>query len=201
MKKIKTNLFLIFSLLVILVNPRIALASNRSTFPTSRMGGGTRGECGSRLIIHIVPLANKYSPDKNRLLAIYLGKTKEAKPLTVEMINKSRTEQKLIFEPSGESLLLFKTQIIANNTLWKSYFNCSEIQSDNRINFISNTSNPVSTLISSGNNMENEKYQKLINNAYNKCGTSITNKEIINITSLNDEISNKLSENISIICP
>ena len=200
MKNIKTNLFLLFSLLIILVSPRIAISSNRRTFPTSRIGGGTRGECSSRLIIHIVPLANKYSPDKNRLLAIYIGKTKEAKPLTIEMINKSHIEQKLIFEPSDESLLIFKTQTIENNTLWKSYFNCGENKSENLFNFISNNSNPVTTLISSESNLENKKFQTFINRSFNKCGTYITNEEIINITSLNEEISNNLSENIPIIC-
>ena len=201
MKKIKTNLFSLLYLLIILVSPRIALANDRSTFPNSRMGGGTRGQCSSRLIIHIVPLANKYSPDNNRLLAIYLGKSKETKPLTVEIINDSHTEEKLIFDPSGESFLIFKTQTIANNTFWKSYFNCSENQSDNMINFISNNSNPVSTLILSKNNLENKKYQTFINKAYKQCGTTITRKEIKNLTNLDERISNKLSEKINIICP
>ena len=201
MKKIKKNLFFFLSLLIILASPRIVIGSDRSTFPTSRMGGGTRGQCGSRLIIHIVPITNKYSPDKNRLLAIYLGKAKEPKPLTVEIRNKSHSEQKLIFEPYGESLLIFKIQSIENNTLWKSYFNCSDIQSDNMINFMSNISNPVSTLISKESNLEQKRYQKFINRAHNRCGTTITNEEIKNLTSLDEEISSKLSENISIICP
>ncbi len=199
MKKIKTKLFLLFSLLIL--SPRIAISSDRSTFPTSRMGGGTRGECSSRLIIHIVPMANKYSPDKNGLLAIYLGKTKEAKPLTVEMINKSRAKQKLIFEPTEESLLIFKTQSIANNTLWKSYFNCAENQSENMLNFISNVSNPVTTLISSESNLENKKYQTFINRAFNNCGTTIKNEEIKNLTNIDGAILNEFSENLRIICP
>ena len=201
MKNIKKCLFLFFPLLIVLVSPKILLGSDRSTFPTSRMGGGTRGLCGSRLIMHIVPLENKYTPDKTRLLAMYLGKTKEAKPLTVEIINNSQIEQKLNFEPSGEALFIFKIQSIENTTLWKSYFNCSDIQSDNMINFMSNISNPVSTLISTESNLEQKKYQRFINKAHNKCGTTITNEEIKNLTSLDEAISSKISENVSIICP
>jgi hypothetical protein len=201
MKNIKKCLFLFFPLLIVLVSPKILLGSDRSTFPTSRMGGGTRGLCGSRLIMHIVPVENKYTPDKTRFLAMYLGKTKEAKPLTVEIINNSQIEQKLNFEPSGEALFIFKIQSIENNTLWKSYFNCSDIQSDNMINFMSNISNPVSTLISTESNLEQKKYQRFINIAHNKCGTTITNEEIKNLTSLDEAISSKISENVSIICP
>ena len=201
MKNIKKCLFLFFPLLIVLVSPKILLGSDRSTFPTSRMGGGTRGLCGSRLIMHIVPLENKYTPDKTRLLAMYLGKTKEAKPLTVEIINNSQIEQKLNFEPSGEALFIFKIQSIENTSLWKSYFNCSDIQSDNMINFMSNISNPVSTLISTESNLEQKKYQRFINKAHNKCGTTITNEEIKNLTSLDEAISSKISENVSIICP
>jgi hypothetical protein len=201
MKNIKKCLFLFFPLLIVLVSPKILLGSDRSTFPTSRMGGGTRGLCGSRLIMHIVPVENKYTPDKTRFLAMYLGKTKEAKPLTVEIINNSQIEQKLNFEPSGEALFIFKIQSIENTTLWKSYFNCSDIQSDNMINFMSNISNPVSTLISTESNLEQKKYQRFINKAHNKCGTTITNEEIKNLTSLDEAISSKISENVSIICP
>jgi hypothetical protein len=201
MKNIKKCLFLFFPLLIVLVSPKILLGSDRSTFPTSRMGGGTRGLCGSRLIMHIVPVENKYTPDKTRLLAMYLGKTKEAKPLTVEIINNSQIEQKLNFEPSGEALFIFKIQSIENTSLWKSYFNCSDIQSDNMINFMSNISNPVSTLISTESNLEQKKYQRFINKAHNKCGTTITNEEIKNLTSLDEAISSKISENVSIICP
>ncbi len=201
MKNIKKCLFLFLPLLIVLVSPKILLGSDRSTFPTSRMGGGTRGLCGSRLIMHIVPVENKYTPDKTRLLAMYLGKTKEAKPLTVEIINNSQIEQKLNFEPSGEALFIFKIQSIENTSLWKSYFNCSDIQSDNMINFMSNISNPVSTLISTESNLEQKKYQRFINKAHNKCGTTITNEEIKNLTSLDEAISSKISENVSIICP
>ena len=201
MKNIKKCLFLFFPLLIVLVSPKILLGSDRSTFPTSRMGGGTRGLCGSRLIMHIVPVENKYTPDKTRLLAMYLGKTKKAKPLTVEIINNSQIEQKFNFEPSGEALFIFKIQSIKNTTLWKSYFNCSDIQSDNMINFMSNISNPVSTLISTESNLEQKKYQRFINKAHNKCGTTITNEEIKNLTSLDEAISSKISENVSIICP
>jgi hypothetical protein len=66
---------------------------------------------------------------------------------------------------------------------------------------MSNISNPVSTLISTESNLEQKKYQKFINRAHNRCGTTITNEEIKNLTSLDEEISSKLSENVSIICP
>ena len=69
------------------------------------------------------------------------------------------------------------------------------------LNFISNNSNPVTTLISSESNLENKKYQTFINRAFNNCGTTIKNEEIKNLTNIDGGILNEFSENISIICP
>ena len=200
MKILRSNSFYFFSVCLLSISAHFVSASDRNTFPTSRIGGGTRGECGSRLLIHIVPSENKYMPDKNRLLAVYLGKTKQANPLIVQLLNNRNSEHEMVFNSLGESLLIFKIPKIEKNVLWKSYFKCSEKYSDNMYDFISNHSNPVSTYLSSDNNVENKKYRKFINKAYNLCGNRISNKDLEILTNLNQKITNKISENIKIIC-
>ena len=200
MKILNSNLIYCASFCLLSISSHFVSASDRNTFPTSRIGGGTRGECGSRLLIHIVPSANKYLPDKNRLLAVYLGKTKHASPLIVKLLNNKNSEHEMVFKSLGESLLIFKIPKTGKNTLWKSYFKCSEKYSDNMYNFISNNSNPVSTYISSKDNIENKKYRKFINKAYNTCGNSISKQDIATLTNLNQKITNKISKEVRIIC-
>jgi len=201
MTKLK-NLFFYLSLYISLIEPSIVLATDRSIFPSSRMGGGTRGECASRLIIHVVPLENIYSPDKNNLLALYLGKTKDAKPLSINFNNLNTNEQyaKIHFDPMDESLLIFKIPKQSNNVLWNTQFNCAETEYNNSFDFISNNSSPVSTLITFVNNKENHKYQKFISQAYKKCGSRVSNLEIKSLMNLEDNIINELSKNISVVC-
>ena len=200
MKILRSNLFYFCSVCLLSICAQFVSASDRNTFPTSRIGGGTRGECASRLLIHVVPSANKYMPDKNRLLAVYLGKTKQSNPLIVQILYNNSFEHEMVFNSLGESLLIFKIPKIEKNILWKSYFKCSDNYSDNMYNFISNHSIPVSTSISSDNNIENKKYRKFINKSYNSCGNSISKKDLEILTNLNKKIINKISENVKIIC-
>ena len=47
-------------------------------------------------------------PDRNRLLAVYLGKTKQANPLIVQLLYNKNFEHEIVFNSLGESLLIFK---------------------------------------------------------------------------------------------
>jgi len=196
------KLFLFFSLYIALIEPSIVLGTDRSIFPSSRMGGGTRGECASRLIIHVVPLENIYSPDKKNLLALYLGKTKDAKPLSIYFNNLNTSEQyeEILIDPMEESLLIFKIPKQLNDVMWNTQFNCAETEYNNSFDFISNNSNPVSTLITFVNNKENHKYQKFISQAYEKCGSRVSSLEIKSLMNLEDNTIKELSKSFSIVC-
>ena len=47
-------------------------------------------------------------PGKNRLLAVYLGKTKQSNPLIVQLLYNNSFEHEMVFNSLGESLLTFK---------------------------------------------------------------------------------------------
>ena len=42
-------------------------AAPRNTFPGRRIGGGTRGECAARPVLHLVPSSNVFSPGEFQL--------------------------------------------------------------------------------------------------------------------------------------
>ena len=46
------------------VLPTAANPQLRSSFPGRRIGGGTRGECTARLLVHLVPKNSVFAPDQ-----------------------------------------------------------------------------------------------------------------------------------------
>ena len=77
----KTSLFIAFFLFfffVEIIKPSVGETNqeklkNQQTFPGRRVGGGTRGKCNSRLIAHLVPPSNTYTPNFSRNIALLLG--------------------------------------------------------------------------------------------------------------------------------
>jgi len=59
--------------------------SIRNSFPGRRIGGGTRGECLSRLFAHLVPANSVYAPGSPPLIAVLEGPAKTPRPLIIEL--------------------------------------------------------------------------------------------------------------------
>ena len=66
-----------------LPSPAFAQANLRSTFPGRRVGGGTRGECSSRILAHLVPNSSVYSPGGSGDLGLVQGPI--ANPVSLTM--------------------------------------------------------------------------------------------------------------------
>ena len=56
-------------------------AAPRNTFPGRRIGGGTRGECAARPVVHLVPSSNVFSLGSSNLIAVLEGPSADPKPL------------------------------------------------------------------------------------------------------------------------
>ena len=65
-------------------------SNNRSTFPGRRVGGGTRGECSGRILVHLVPENSVFAPGASGTLGLVQGPT--ANPFSLE----------LSFQPEGD---------------------------------------------------------------------------------------------------
>ena len=57
----------------------------RAAFPGRRIGGGTRGECSSRVLAHLVPATSTFSPGESGLLAFLKGPSEQPNPVNVYM--------------------------------------------------------------------------------------------------------------------
>ena len=91
-----------------LPSPAFAQANLRSTFPGRRVGGGTRGECSARTLVHLVPDSSVFAPGASGDLALVQGPT--ANPVSLTMTFKpeaggASTSQTLPASSAGVTLI------------------------------------------------------------------------------------------------
>mgnify|MGYP004134883493 CR=1 FL=1 len=125
------------SLCLLILGAVLPAAANpplRSSFPGRRVGGGTRGECTARLLVHLVPKNSVFAPDQGHLLGIMQGPTQAPKPLLIDFrrlaaagtpaVIRNRI-QRLRFAPSEAGLILFRTSV-RDGVLWESSYQCQD---------------------------------------------------------------------------
>ena len=83
-------------------------SSNRSTFPGRRVGGGTRGECSARILVHLVPENSVFAPGATGILGLVQGPA--TNPVSLE----------LSFQPEGVGSATTRTLPAASASLTSS---------------------------------------------------------------------------------
>jgi len=115
--------------------PAFSNPIDRSSFPGRRVGGGTRGDCTSRVLAHLVPLSSIYSPGSTQLLAILQGPTPEPRPLQVSLrrVNALGTTDSArlhlsqrVMNPLPAGVVLFSA-LSDGPLVWESSYRCTNV--------------------------------------------------------------------------
>jgi len=115
--------------------PAFSNPIDRSSFPGRRVGGGTRGDCTSRVLAHLVPLSSIYSPGSTQLLAILQGPTPEPRPLQVSLrrVNALGTTDSAhlhlsqrVIDPLPAGVVLFSA-LSDGPLVWESSYRCTNV--------------------------------------------------------------------------
>jgi len=182
-------LYLILLTFIFLIKPLNLNASERNKFPIRRIGGGTRGECGSGQLIHIVPEESYYLPDLNGKLAIYLGVLDKPTELNISfkeireknILLTNSKEIRLTLEVKGESIIILKLPKLKRPIYWQSNFNCQLQNYQDEFNYVLSNSVPAATIIKKDNLNNNDIiYRRKINNLYESCGEILSKKDHYN---------------------
>ena len=119
-------------LMLAAVLPATATPQLRSSFPGRRVGGGTRGECTARLLVHLVPQNSVFAPDAEGLLGTLQGPTQAPKPLLMDLrrlasagtvADAQGRVQRLRVDPSGVGVTLLRAPL-ADGVVWESSYQC-----------------------------------------------------------------------------
>lgn len=128
--------------------------SLRASFPGRRIGGGTRAECASRLLVHLVPTNSVYAAGQPVLLGLLQGPALEPMPLELAFRpypaagggGGQPPDRALAAAPAG--LTLLQLDGLAAPTVWASHYRCGPLAaSDDALAFAVTTAPPALSLL------------------------------------------------------
>jgi hypothetical protein len=151
-------------------------SQSNSQFPGRRIGGGTRGECTSRLIAHLVPANNIQGvlPGQPVRLAVLQGPSVQTYPLLIS-VQGVRTYQ---LEPQPLGVRLLTLPPLTQNSRWESSYLCAPNSgaSADPLSFITTASPPAQSLLQLG-----VASIPLLQQLAGKCGGSVPTAEVRNL--------------------
>ena len=147
---------LLGALLMSVFSSPVLEAAPRNSFPGRRVGGGTRGECTSRPVVHLVPDSNVFSPGSTNLIAVLEGPSSDPQPLEVTLRSVSADGiadpdlgplmQKQI-PAAVNRLVLLSIPSATAPMLWESSYRCGADAASDEFGFITTSAPPARSLL------------------------------------------------------
>ena len=174
----------------------IAQVNPRSTFPGRRVGGGTRGECNSRTIAHLVPEASIFAPAADRTVGLVEGPIGSPRPMQLEFrplsgSSKGKTYTRdLPAAPAGITLITLAS--IPQAMVWASSYRCGDTNSvggSDPLAFIDGGAPPALSLLVQDVTPADRSVQLGLARLRKVCGRSISRQEVGQTFGLSDVIT------------
>ena len=184
----------------------------RNSFPGRRIGGGTRGECWTRLFAHLVPANSVYTPGSPPLIAVLEGPAKTPRPLIIELRSvlanglpdpnaKPILKRTLLPEPEGITLIFIAK--LTQPVSWTSSYFCSDssVPSDEPLYFVSRSEPPPLTLLLPSNpSPDDRKVWETLGVLYKACGKRFPGQEIKRLFGFSDLVGDEWPANLPVRC-
>ena len=206
----------VFTLCVVGLAPTAADAQLdigiRNSFPGRRIGGGTRGECWTRLFAHLVPANSVYTPGSPPLIAVLEGPAKTPRPVIIELRSVRANglpdpNAKPVFQrtllPEKEGVRLIVLDKLTKPLSWTSSYSCpdSPVPSDESLFFVSRSEPPPLTLLLPSNpSPDDRKVWETLGLLYEACGKTFPRQEVKRLFGFSDLLSDDWPENLPVRC-
>ena len=185
--------------------PGLAQANLRNSFPGRRIGGGTRGECSARTLVHLVPDSSVFAPGASGDLALVQGPT--ANPVSLTMTFKpeaggASTSQTLPASSAGVTLV--RRSAVSAPTIWESGFDCASgdaAASADPLSFIETASPPAVSLLLSTPEASDTQVQKSLQTLRQSCGGTVPAAETLAQFGLADVVTAEWPQQLPVRCP
>ena len=182
-----------------------AQANPRSTFPGRRVGGGTRGECSARTLVHLVPESSVFAPGASGTLGVVQGPT--ANPVSLSLSFKPEdggAESKRTLSASPASLTLINSAGPSGPTVWESSFNCQAGGSGDGLDplaFVQSSSPPALSLLVPDAEPSDQPVQAALKSLRAQCGGSVPSTQALAQFGLADLVTEDWPEQLPVRCP
>ena len=186
-------------------------ASSRNSFPGRRVGGGTRGECAARSIVHLVPSSSVFAPGDPSVIALLEGPASNPQPL--EIVLRVASAEGVVDEsaspilqrelPGATNRLVLLSLPAAQKALrWESSYRCGMESGGDEFGFITASAPPALSLLLPGSgDREDQNLQQLLANLQYSCGGTAALQPLKTALQLGDEVINdSWPEHITVQC-
>lgn len=187
--------------------PARAQTDLRATFPGRRVGGGTRGECNSRLIVHLVPPSSVYAPGTPPLLGLLEGPAANPRPLELRFRPEGSTtaSSERLLAAGGAALVLLPGPAATAPTLWESSYRCEEEigggSSADPLQFVESTSPPALSLLVPDSTAADAALHSRLQQLRARCGGTVPSSELGEVFGLTDLFDSSWPDQLPVRCP
>lgn len=186
----------------------------RKSFPGRRVGGGTRGDCSSRLLAHLVPANSVFAPGTARFLGVLEGPSASPSPLEITFRPLSGrgtadgsmdSGQRRVLPASTSGITLLTLPAVKAPTMWESSYLCPSSEANSTpadpLNFVAADSPPALSLLVTEVSKEDAAVQASLAKLHRSCGSSVSREEVGATFGLTDLITAQWPERIPVRCP
>ena len=183
----------------------LAQANLRNSFPGRRVGGGTRGECSARTLVHLVPDSSVFAPGSSGDLALVQGPT--ANPVSLTMTFKPEAggmSSSQMLPATSAGVTLVRRATISAPTIWESGFDCASgdaAVSADPLAFIETASPPAVSLLLPTGEAGDLKVQKALQSLRQSCGATAPAAETMAQFGLADVVTAEWPQQLPVRCP
>jgi len=194
--------------------PSLAQDSLRNTFPGRRIGGATRGECSSRLIVHLVPPSSVLAPGTAGL-GLLQGPSANPVPLVIELRPLGRgghadatvkplLQRTLPAMPIGITLLPLAP--LNSPTVWESSYACggtagASSATADPLSFVESVSPPALSLLVPQGSAADGQVLTVLGQLRQACGSTVATADLVRSFSLEDLVSPDWPARLPVRCP
>ena len=177
------------------------------SFPGRRVGGGTRGECSARKIMHLVPVTNISFQNELGHFALIIGPSKDPKDVNIkfkEFVPKQKNKiylKDIKIKASEEKVFLISLPKQNIPFVLESSFDCNDnTDMGYDFNFIQDNSPPAQTLIAPSSYQKNKNQEHKMAWLSKFCDKDISQSSLTKKFQIDDFFDENWQKDINVTC-
>jgi hypothetical protein len=176
-------------------------------FPGRRVGGGTRGECSARKIMHLVPESNIAFQNDLGHFALIIGPSNDPKDININFKEFEETKKNKInlnnfkIKASKEKVFLISIPNQDVPFILESSFDCNDnTDMGYDFNFIQDSSPPAQTLIAPSSYQKNKNHEDKMAWLSKFCDKNISQSSLSEKFQIGEFFDENWAKDINVIC-
>ena len=190
--------------------PKGVQAAPRDSFPGRRVGGGTRGECAARKIVHLVPPSSVFAPGATALIGWLEGPTSTPQPLEVTLrtaaadgsadAGAAPVVEKQV-PAAANRLVLLSIPTGPRPLLWESSYRCGADDGSDEFGFITASAPPAVSLLVEQSGQVDQKLQQQLASLKVLCGATTPLAPLQTAFQIGDDVIDaSWPQNVTVAC-